>query len=145
MPTSQALTTTNSPCYFLGPFDLIGSFRARCSTATTSTTEVPVSSTATSTAEATPSVEGEGEAEGEEGGEEDGVEGETNDEQTSDTTSESETEMATTPGLQSTPTSGAPSALSPPRNPEWYGWVDVGIRALMAMGAVEVAWGWGML
>ena len=34
MPTSEPLTSTENPCYFLSPADLIGSFKAKCSDTT---------------------------------------------------------------------------------------------------------------
>lgn len=98
MPTSPALTLTTSPCFFLGPADVLGSFEARCSTPRDSN-----DATATST-----------------------------------------------PGLQSPPTSGAStlgSGLAAQTN-EWKAtgrWIDAVIRALVAMGAVEVVWVWGVL
>lgn len=130
MPTSQALTTTNSPCYFLGPSELIGSYRARCTTTTDNNNNPPSS---TSIEEPIPSSKGEGEGKGKQG--------EAHDDQHSDTISEIETESASTPDLQSTLTSGASTALPASRDTTWHGWADVSIRALVAMGALDVAWG----
>ena len=106
MPTSEALTTTKSPCYFLGPEEHIGSFKASCSRTITST----------NTNESAPHDQGDGSA-------------------------------ATSPGLQSTSTNGGSSRVGAVLE-GWAGgdgWVEVGIKALMAMGAMEVVCGWGML
>ncbi|KAF7502901.1 hypothetical protein GJ744_004939 [Endocarpon pusillum] len=104
MPTSEALATTNSPCYFLGPEEHIGSFKASCSRTITSTNES--TSHGHGDSNATPS-----------------------------------------PGLQSTPTNGGSSRVGAVSE-RWAGgggWVEVAIKTLMAMGAMEVVWGWGML
>jgi hypothetical protein len=95
MATSEALTTTTSPCYFVAPTNLIGSFKAKCASSGTATTN---NSSATV---------------GDHAG------------------------HAGSPGLQSTPTNAA-------RSGQRDGWVDLSIRALMGMGAMEVVWGWEM-
>ena len=41
MPTSSALTPETTPCYFLGPSDPIGSFKATCSDALASPSNPP--------------------------------------------------------------------------------------------------------
>ncbi|ERF75675.1 hypothetical protein EPUS_08629 [Endocarpon pusillum Z07020] len=107
MPTSEALTSTDSLCYFLGPEEHIGSFKASCSRTITST----------STNESASQGHGDGSA------------------------------ATTSPGLQSTPTNGASSRVGPVLE-RWAGgggWVEVEVKALMAIGAMEVVWGWGML
>lgn len=102
MPTSEALNPTHSPCYFLGPDEEIGSFKATCFRTSTNIS-------------ATPSP-GDGSA-------------------------------TTSPGLQSTPTNGGISRAGA----IWKGWaggcgcVELAIKVLMAMGAVDVVWGWGLL
>ncbi len=100
MPTSEALTTTKSPCYFLGPSNYIGSFKAKCS------------STATNESSATAAEKGS---------------------------------SSTSPGLQSTPSNGAGGLTASGAMGTGGRWLEPGIRALMSMGAVEVAWGWDML
>ena len=97
MPTSDALTQQNNACYFLGPSDLIGSFKAACSDAPSPLSNSNNSST---------------------------------DESTTATTT-------TSPGLQSGPSST--SGVRRTTDPAW--WVEIGTKALLAMGAVEViAW-----
>ncbi len=105
MPTSEALTSTNSPCYFLGPAEDIGSFKASCSR--------PSTSTGTGPNDSPPPGQEEGSA-------------------------------TTSPGLQSTPTNGGSSTARAVRE-GWArgsgrGWLEMGIKALMAMGAMEIVW-----
>jgi hypothetical protein len=106
MPTSEALSTKNSPCYFVSTADQIGSFKAKCSSSRATTNNNNNATT------------------------------------TTDGTDDHHSGRTTSPGLQSTHTNGA-RALSPPALVvEGSGLVELGIRGLMAMGAIEAVWGW---
>lgn len=99
MPTSDALTPQNDPCYYLGPSDLIGSFQAVCSDDASS----PPSN---------------------------------NNNKNISSTDEPVT-ATTSPGLQNSPS----PANGVRRTTDSAWWVEMGTKALLAMGAVEViAW-----
>jgi hypothetical protein len=122
MPTSEPLTqpsslssSSKSPCYFLGPSDYIGSFKAKCSSGPTTTAGNSNSNSNSSSPSSSSSTQTTS-----------GPDGHDPDAETA------------SPGLQSGPTNGADQR-------ERCSWVEVGIKALMAMGAVKAAWGWGML
>jgi hypothetical protein len=103
MPTSNALTPQNSPCYFLGPSDVIGSLKATCPDASRTST---ASNNNSSADDAIPLTDDE----------------------------------TTTPGLQRSPPSANGVCSHNSRDNGWW-WVEVGTKALMAMGAAEViAW-----
>ncbi len=114
MPTSTALTPQNNqPCYFLGPSDLIGSYKAACPDAPSP----PPSNNKTNN--------------------------NNNNDSSADEFAATATAATPTssPGLQRSPSSSSSSRGGARRmaDPAW--WVDIGTKALLAMGAVEVvAW-----